>query len=656
MNKIFSNIFLLSSFINLFIICSKEDIYYNHTSSEDNLIFVFTTYRHGARYPYAQPDYFGNYIPTKAALTPYGAIQHLEIGKKYRERYSNFLDMNFNPKQMYIRTSDVERVVISTMKELEGLFDRVIEKKYLHIIKGGLFYWVLYQINGTEKAEYEKYTNYCNNLNKNTKRRLPEINEIFPVLQECFGAKKPPDVGNLCDSVFSAYYQYAYANDTENKIGKCGKEKADQLHKFCVDFFDTFRGWDEQTAYMFYFLFQNIFKYMANAIEGRSELKMVMIGGHDITVDKFMNFLDGLNIVRRTHYPHYACNIVIELRKYNDEFYLEIYYNDILKYNETFQTLMDTLDESKYSNLYNYCGLPPWKQEIIINTTQLITEIIGQIPNTQVFDDDTKKENSSMKNNITEENVTINHILNTTIYMNLINEEKSQKEEKSITHLIEKTETIGKNSINKTIGEIIENNELLSTYTDEEETKNIVNPTAHIVEPKIKLSEIPNIYEYEYTKEKREFNTTNIIQEIYKQEEILITSPFKNKTDIIQIKETEEKNEREETDENSDIHNSYEIINDLTNVTLEQNLSNATTFLKVKETLKKIFKQENDLNLYLILLSIIIAIIAVIFFVILFTYLAKRRRNFIRLNEENTKNESNQQDNNINVLSVENRK
>ena len=85
---------------------------------------------------------------------------------------------------------------------------------------------------------------------------------------------------------------------------------------------------------------------------------MVMIGGHEITVDKFMDFLDGLKIIPRTHYPHYACNIVIELRKYNDEFFTEIYYNDILKYNKTLKYLMDTLDNSKYSNLYNYCGYP----------------------------------------------------------------------------------------------------------------------------------------------------------------------------------------------------------------------------------------------------------------------------------------------------------
>ena len=124
------------------------------------------------------------------------------------------------------------------------------------------------------------------------------------------------------------------------------------MHDFCVRHYDTFRGWDENGAYMFYMLFQNIFRYMVNAIEGTSDLKMVMIGGHDVTVDKFMNFLDGLKIIPRTHYPHFACNIVIELRKYNEEFYLEFYYNDILKYNETFQTFADT-----NNNILNFIKL-----------------------------------------------------------------------------------------------------------------------------------------------------------------------------------------------------------------------------------------------------------------------------------------------------------
>ena len=350
---------------------TSSDIYYNHTSLEDNLYFVVTTYRHGARYPFFNIDFFGNGIRYKGHLTSYGAIQHLEIGKKYKERYSNFLDMNFNPKEMYIRSSDVHRTVISTMKQLEGLFGKEIGKNYFKIVGNGLNYWNLYTLNNTARQELEKYYGFCNSK----KRRLPDISEIFPLLQRCYGTRQKPEIWRFCDSVFTAYYEYTYSNRTDNKIGRCGKEYADKMHDYCVKTYDEQRGWDEGAAYMFYTMYQQLFYYMTETLEGKSPLKMVMIGGHDTTLSPFMNFLDGLKIIPRTHYPHYACNIVIELRKYSEEFYLEFYYNDILKYNETLKTFRDILDNSKYSNMYNYCGLPPWLIPKINTTTIDTTEI-----------------------------------------------------------------------------------------------------------------------------------------------------------------------------------------------------------------------------------------------------------------------------------------
>jgi hypothetical protein len=279
--------------------------------------------------------------------------------------------MNFNPKEMYIRSSDVHRTVISTMKELEGLFGKEIGKNYFKIVGNGLSYWNLYTLNNTARQELEKYYGFCNSK----KRRLPDISEIFPLLQRCFGTRKKPEIWRFCDSVFTAYYEYTYSNRTDNKIGRCGKEYADKMHDYCVKTYDEQRGWDEGAAYMFYTMYQQLFYYMTETLEGKSPLKMVMIGGHDTTLSPFMNFLDGLKIIPRTHYPHYACNIVIELRKYSDEFYLEFYYNDILKYNETLKTFRDILDNSKYSNMYNYCGLPPWLIPKINTTTIDTTEI-----------------------------------------------------------------------------------------------------------------------------------------------------------------------------------------------------------------------------------------------------------------------------------------
>ena len=82
---------------------------------------------------------------------------------------------------------------------------------------------------------------------------------------------------------------------------------------------------------------------------------MIMIGGHDSSVDILMNYFNGMHIINRTEYPHYAFNILMELRKYNNIFYIEIYYNDILKYNQTLDKFKHILAKSKYSNINNYC-------------------------------------------------------------------------------------------------------------------------------------------------------------------------------------------------------------------------------------------------------------------------------------------------------------
>ena len=225
-------------------------------------------------------------------------------------------------------------------------------------------------------------------------------NEIFPNIKKCHLMENVSDSGiyRFCDSMISHYFEYIYNNETNNVISRCSNENIKKFYDFCIEYYDSFRGFNEYSAFMIYKLFQHIFKNMYNVIKYKRKLKMMMIGGHDVTVGQFMNFLDRLQIIPRTHYPHYACNIVIELRKYNQDFYLEFYYNDILKYNNTLEKFKNILDNSIYSNLYNYCGKPSKtinaKAKIIIqNKTQ-------------------KNESKNIENSKIESNFTLNSIKN----------------------------------------------------------------------------------------------------------------------------------------------------------------------------------------------------------------------------------------------------
>ena len=169
------NSMLLYLTLSLIALSHCVDVMYNHTNQENNLYFVFTTFRHGARKPLYRNDYFGNNKYPAGALTRYGAIQHLEIGRNYRKRYSNFVNLDFDKNELYIRSSDVGRTLISTEKELEGFFNKTIDRSNIVIARGGGYFMNLFHLDPKEQAEMNKYLASCpkkRNLGKN-------FNDIF---------------------------------------------------------------------------------------------------------------------------------------------------------------------------------------------------------------------------------------------------------------------------------------------------------------------------------------------------------------------------------------------------------------------------------------------------------------------------------------------
>lgn len=353
--------FLLFLYLIIYIYKCENNIY-SHSNNENNLYFVLTSFRHGARETLVKQDYFNNKIKYSGKLTTYGAKQHLIIGKKYRERYFNFLNLNnkiFNKDQIYIRTSDIPRTVISTKKQLEGLFNTIIDDNNIDFVNVGKQPMRLYYLNMSEINIIQNYFQLCklrklNEKKKNYKKYFDK--KILPIFQKCFKDIKNIKIELFCDNTFSAFFDYKYNKRKKNNIGKCGYKTAKIFYDYCNKYFDSKRGWNEISAYIFNIFFKTIFKYMRDSIENANQLKMIMLGGHDTTLAPLMNFFNGLNIIKRTEYPHYAYNIVLELRIYNKEMYLEIYYNDILKYNKTLKAFENILNNSKYSNLYNFCG------------------------------------------------------------------------------------------------------------------------------------------------------------------------------------------------------------------------------------------------------------------------------------------------------------
>ncbi|KAK6629954.1 hypothetical protein RUM43_003775 [Polyplax serrata] len=122
-NIIFLNLFIWTAILN-FLAADGSLI------DEDNgeLCFVTLVYRHGDRAPVAPypTDPYKN--PTCwpngwAQLTKLGKLQHLELGRWLRNRYWNFISNRYNVSDIYVRSTDVDRTLMSAYCCLAGLYE-----------------------------------------------------------------------------------------------------------------------------------------------------------------------------------------------------------------------------------------------------------------------------------------------------------------------------------------------------------------------------------------------------------------------------------------------------------------------------------------------------------------------------------------------------
>ena len=98
-------------------------------SSEEKVIFAWQIHRHGARAPYSGVEngvdaYKENWIQINE-LSGVGKRMLYLLGVKARKRYIDqfqLLNKTYNPQEIYIRSTDVNRTIESVESYLQGLY------------------------------------------------------------------------------------------------------------------------------------------------------------------------------------------------------------------------------------------------------------------------------------------------------------------------------------------------------------------------------------------------------------------------------------------------------------------------------------------------------------------------------------------------------
>ena len=89
-------------------------------------IFAYSHFRHGARGPLNLlsngSDYFGEQWDTAGELTAVGMRTEFLLGYRNHLRYQSLLSATYDPRELYVVSSDINRTIMSATAQLQGLY------------------------------------------------------------------------------------------------------------------------------------------------------------------------------------------------------------------------------------------------------------------------------------------------------------------------------------------------------------------------------------------------------------------------------------------------------------------------------------------------------------------------------------------------------
>ena len=402
-----------NKYFNAFPTGSKNKYSYK---SNDNLYFIFSMFRHGVRVPMDKKlingvDLLGGKWNKEAELTSAGRKQHYQIGEKNKMRYSGFLNANYDPKEIIVYSTNTNRTISSAQSQLLGLFSKISYKNESgddsintnipdiglnNIIPPVLLFKenknkkfnLLFKRNTNKFDATLKYGKYCTSMNNLIKKNYEifENNSEIDIFIYEFN-KKYGDVLKLefninyltnrkelkgfCDAFISNYF------DDNNKyiLEKLLKKGLNITHLLYECYY-----------YHGYYLFEidgngyainnsivsmsipmrhiidimNHRKTKNNSYINYEYPKFILVSTHDTSLAMIQLFLKNA-FKNRTDleldYPYLGSNIIIELRKHSNNFFVEVYLNDYLKLNVTLEEFGKKIIGISFDEktVINYC-------------------------------------------------------------------------------------------------------------------------------------------------------------------------------------------------------------------------------------------------------------------------------------------------------------
>ena len=235
---------------------------------KDELLFVFELFRHGARGPLSlnsnNQDTYGEKWDSPEQLTNVGRRMHYILGYRNHKRYIEqleFLSKRFDPHELYLISSDINRTIESGICHLQGLYPPY--DKYAEKINDNQIKFLQPPINISQNIQ-----NKINELN-NQKYPLPHLISSIPFhiyndLERRFNLDESPDCFNTIRPI------------KEKNLNI--KEIKDIVKEFDINYKESFNLFLHQ---------KGNYSFTSDIIDGRNLSILIQ---HNINIHNFSDF------------------------------------------------------------------------------------------------------------------------------------------------------------------------------------------------------------------------------------------------------------------------------------------------------------------------------------------------------------------------------
>lgn len=288
------------------------------------LEMVLEVFRHGAREPLDRPFDPSDWTEFQGELTLAGMRQHYLLGKEMRKRYieqNQLLSQNFNHSELYVRSTDVNRTIMSVQSHLMGLYplgtgskfpndyplDRAIppyQTKYdiqdlgfsvlpgryqpipVHVVEGNGDFLLLANMvcpNYNVLYDAQKETETYKEFNEKYDSFFKEVVQVFNLTKNLTISS----LGSLTSDLYCSIMENA---EMPKGLTEEVLRNMSRLKDLEVQFVDV--GTDMQRKILSTPFFKNLLQSFQAKINDTTPLKYIMLSAHDTTLQPFMAALN----------------------------------------------------------------------------------------------------------------------------------------------------------------------------------------------------------------------------------------------------------------------------------------------------------------------------------------------------------------------------